>query len=103
MILVTVMYPEMPGESFNYDYFVQKHIPLVKSCLQDRGLKDVRLYRGVGAPGGGPPAYKILSLLSFDSLEQFQKGVAEQGEKIFGDRPNFTTIKPIFQVSEPIG
>jgi uncharacterized protein (TIGR02118 family) len=103
MILVSVMYPETAGEAFNYDYFVKNHIPLVKACLQNKGLRDVRVFRGLGAPDGGKPAYKVLSLLSFDSLDGFQQGVAEHGQKIFADRPNFTAISPIFQISEAIG
>jgi hypothetical protein len=30
MVLVSVMYPNEAGSSFNHEYYLQKHIPLVR-------------------------------------------------------------------------
>lgn len=35
MIRVSVMYPKQDGGEFNYDYYLQTHMPLVKERLGD--------------------------------------------------------------------
>ena len=103
MIVVSVTYPNSDGAKFDFDYFREKHMPLVRSLLSDSGLQDIKALRGVAAPGGGPATNQAVSLLSFASLDGFQSGIAKHGAAIFADRPNFTDIKPLFQINEPIG
>ncbi len=47
MVLVSVMYPSGSGASFDHDYYLQKHVPLVKERWNSMGLEEVRLMRGV--------------------------------------------------------
>jgi uncharacterized protein (TIGR02118 family) len=103
MIVVSVTYPNADNAKFDFDYFLNKHMPLIRGLLSDSGLEDLRALRGLSAPGGGPAAHRAVSLLSFASLEGFQSGIAKHGAAIFADRPNFTDIQPLFQVNEPIG
>ena len=64
MVLVSVMYPSEPESSFNLDYYLQTHIPLVRERWKPMGLEDMRLLRGVGTPDGTPPPLQVISLLS---------------------------------------
>jgi uncharacterized protein (TIGR02118 family) len=99
MILVSVMYPNSAGSTFDQSYYVQKHIPLVKERWTSLGLEDVRLIRAVGTPDGSPPPYQVIALLSFRSMEDFQKAAAH-GEEIFADIPKFTSVQPVIQINE---
>ena len=47
MVLVSVMYPNEAGSSFNHEYYLQKHIPLVRERWSPMGLVDERVVRGV--------------------------------------------------------
>lgn len=100
MILVSVLYP---SGAFNHDYYLKKHIPLVQARWQGMGLKEVRVLRGVGAPGGAAATYQVITLLTFSSLQDFQKCTAAHGEEIFADIPNFTSVQPVVQLNEPMG
>jgi uncharacterized protein (TIGR02118 family) len=100
MVLVTAMYPNEPGSSFNQDYYLQKHIPLVKERWGPMGLEDVRLVRGVGTADGNPAPYQVMALLSFRSMQDFQNAAGAHAQEILGDIPNFTSVLPIIQISE---
>jgi uncharacterized protein (TIGR02118 family) len=102
MVLVTVMYPNQSGSTFNHDYYLQKHIPLVKERWSSMGLDDIRLVRGVGTPDGSEPPYQVMALLSFRSMPEFQNAASAHAEELFADIPNFTNVQPVVQISEDL-
>lgn len=103
MILVTAMYPSRPGSKFDLDYYLQKHIPLVKQRWSSMGLEEVRLVKGLGTADGADPPYRIIALLFFRSMEDFQAAAAKHAPEILGDVANFTDAGPTLQISEVIG
>ena len=103
MIMVSVFYPNDPATKFDEDYYMRKHIPLVRERWGGMGLEDVRVLRGLGTPDGGTAPFRILALLTRTSTEALQRAAQAHGPEIFGDIPNFTNGKPVMQVSEPAG
>jgi uncharacterized protein (TIGR02118 family) len=104
MVRITVLYPNEPGKKFDHDYYVNRHMRLVRERLQGFGLVRTEVDRGVagGAPGA-PAPYVALGHVYFDALEGFQKGMGQHGKEIMGDIPNYTDIQPQIQISEIIG
>jgi uncharacterized protein (TIGR02118 family) len=102
MILVSVMYPNSSGSTFDHDYYLRKHIPLVKERWGRMDLENLRLVRGVGTPDGSPPPYQVMALLSFRSMEAYQKAAAAHAQEIFDDIPRFTSVQPVTQISEDL-
>lgn len=104
MIHVAVLYANEPGKKFNHDYYVNRHMKMVKDRLKDFGLVRTEVDRGVagGAPGSAAP-YVCVGHVYFNSMAEFQKGMGTHGAEIMGDIPNYTDIPPQFQVSEVIG
>ena len=100
MSIVTVMYPETEGKRFDLTYYMNTHMPLVASHGQDLSLLSYEVVRGVGAPGGGKPVYRVVARLKVNSLQTFQSGMEKHGREIMGDIPNFTDIQPVIQFSE---
>jgi len=96
------MYPNEPESSFNQDYYMQRHIPLVKERWNSMGLVDVRVVRGVGTPDGTPIPYQGMALLSFRSMQDFQNAAGAYAQEIFADIPNFTNVQPVVQISEDL-
>ena len=101
MIIVTVMYPESEGATFDMDYYMNKHLRMVGEKWSSMGMKGTRVLRGVagGEPGSVAP-YHVMVDVAFESLEAFHAAVGEHGEEIFGDIPNFTNITPVVQISD---
>lgn len=103
MIRVSVIYPTTEGKTFDYDYYANKHMQLVRERWGGMGLVKVEVDRGIagGAPGA-PAPYAAVGHVYFRSLEDFQKASRAHGKELFADVPNFTTITPQVQIGEII-
>jgi uncharacterized protein (TIGR02118 family) len=100
MIKVSVLYPNSAGSRFDMDYYLQKHIPMVRTKLGP-ALKAAAVEKGLsgGAPGT-PPTYIAIGHLLFDSVEAFQGAFGPHAEAIAADVPNYTNVQPVIQISE---
>jgi len=100
MIRVSVVYPRTEGESFDMDYYVNKHMPMVRDRCGE-ALKGMSILEGLaGGQPGEPPAYVCVGSLNFDSVEAFQGAFGPHMAEIMGDIPNYTKIAPQIQISE---
>ena len=104
MIRVSVLYPSEAGKKFDHDYFVNKHMKLVRERLTGFGLVRTEVDKGKagGAPGAGAP-FTAIGHVYFGTLEEFQKGMGQHGKEIMADLANYTNIQPQVQISEIIG
>lgn len=103
MIKVTVMYPNDPDKKFDFDYYQNKHIPMVAGLLAPGGLIRVELEKGIsGTDPNSPPMYVAVGSLYFNTLEEVHAAFSTHGRAIMGDIPNYTDIKPAFQIGEVI-
>lgn len=99
-VKVSVSYPNGEGKTFDIDYYVNKHIPMVAKLLGEP-LKSVEVEKGIGsaAPGSTAPSAGV-GIMYFDSVEDFGKAFGPNADTIMGDLPNFTNIEPVIQISE---
>ncbi len=101
MIVVTVMYPQEEGATFDMDYYLTTHLALVGDKWGSMGMKGARVLKGVGGgEPGSPPPYQVMAVVDFESMEAFQAAVGAHGDEIFGDIPNFTNTTPVVQISD---
>lgn len=100
MIRVSVLYPKTDGARFDWSYYLDSHIPLVRNKL-GAALKSIAVEQGLagGAPGS-PPAYEALAHLTFESVEVFQTAFAAHAAEIMSDIPKYTSIEPTIQISD---
>ena len=103
MIVVSVMYPANSSGKFDRDYYLQKHMPLVRERWSGMGMQKVQILQGAGTPDGADPPYRVITLLSFGSMQEFQEAAGAHAGELFADIPNFTDTQPIIQISEEIG
>ena len=100
MIKLSVLYPNGEGKTFDMDYYLNKHIPLVSRVL-GTSLKGATVEKGLGggSPGSKAP-YFAMGNLYFDTMESFQNSFGANAETLVGDIPNFTNGEPVVQISE---
>ncbi len=100
MIKVSVLYANGEGKTFDMDYYLNKHIPLVGGLLGD-AVKGASIEKGLagGAPGSVAP-FATMSNLYFETVGAFQNSFGPNVDQIMGDLPNFTNIEPTIQISE---
>lgn len=101
MIRVSVMYPKQEGGEFNYEYYLEKHMPLVKDRLGDALIK-MEVYKGLSGAGGAAETYVTVACLFLESVEAFGGAFGPHAEEIMGDIPNFTNIEPTVQIEDQL-
>jgi uncharacterized protein (TIGR02118 family) len=100
MIKVSVFYPNTADIKFDMDYYLTRHMPMVKQKL-GAACKGMAVDEGLGGVAPGERAtYQAVAHLSFDSVEAFQAAFAPHAQEIMGDIPNYTNAQPIVQISK---
>ena len=96
-IEVTVLYPNDEDATFNVDYYLSTHMPLVSDNWKDHGLRGWRVLQFQPGADGTKPAYSIQATLMFDGPEDLQKALSSpEASNVFGDVPNFSNKSPVF-------
>lgn len=100
-MIVSVVYPKTETSSFDHEYYLRQHMPLVQRLWGGHGMTGARVMRGTGSLGGGP-AYEIITLLDFPDRETFLKAAGAHADEIMEDVPKFTDIRPIIQFNDTV-
>ena len=100
MIKVSVLYPNQPGSTFDMDYYLGNHIPLLQRLLAG-AMTEVTVDQGIGGMMPGSPApFLAVGHLMFESLAGFQQAFAPHAAAIMADIPKYTNTQPTVQISE---
>ncbi len=100
-MIVSVLYNLQEGQTFDVDYYLKTHIPLLQELFQSSGLKSAQVLQGTGSPAGAAPV-KIIALLEFATEGGFQEAIAKHGDRVLGDIPNFTQAQPSIQFNRKL-
>ena len=100
MIKVSVFYPNKEGARFDMDYYLQKHMPMVRQKMAS-AMKGMGVEQGIsGGVPGAPLPYRVIAFMTFDSMEAYQAAFGAHAQSIMADVPNYTDLQPIVQISE---
>jgi uncharacterized protein (TIGR02118 family) len=102
MVSVSILYPDAPGERFDMEYYLERHMPISIGRLSAHpGFRGVSVERGVAAPqSGSPPVYVAICRFLFTSAEDFVAAFMPHADVLQADIANYTTIAPIIQFSD---
>jgi len=99
MIKISVLYKNSPDAQFNFDYFMNSHINLLKSVVGDK-VKSMAVEQGMGGSAPGSPApFVAMAHLYFETMQDFEASMAAGAEAIMNDIPNYTNCEPVIQIS----
>ena len=71
MIRVSILYPNTPGHRFDFEHYLNVHMPEAERRL-GAALKGMSVERGLtGTAPDLPPAYTAMCHLLFDSVDAF--------------------------------
>ncbi|MBS0341486.1 MAG: EthD family reductase [Proteobacteria bacterium] len=100
MIKVSVIYPNDEGSTFDMDYYLGTHIPLCQKLLGTALLK-AEVDEGLSgtAPDSRAPFVAAVHMY-FESTAAFYEAFGPNAKAIRSDVPNYTSIKPMTQVSK---
>ena len=103
MIKVTVLYPNEEGKKFDHSYWTTTHLNLVQSLLGPMGLVNGEMEKGIsGTAPTAPAPFVAIAHLYFNTVEELHAAFIANASAIMADIPNYTEIKPQFQISETL-
>lgn len=73
MIKISVFYPNKEGARFDMDYYLQKHMPMVRQKMAG-AMKGMGVEQGIsGGMPGAPLSYRVIAHMTFDSMEAIRR------------------------------
>jgi uncharacterized protein (TIGR02118 family) len=103
MIRMSVMYPATPGSTFDWDYYLFKHITLLRQKMKGNGMLKFEVDRGVGSfPPGTPTRYHAIAHLFFESPAVMEDAMSAVGPELMADIPHYYSGEVVTQVSAVI-
>ncbi|TGO28237.1 hypothetical protein BPAE_0030g00230 [Botrytis paeoniae] len=96
-VIVTVIYPKTETSTFDMDYYMKTHMPLVQEKWGPYGLKNWTVTKLDESAG-----YSVQALLWFESKEAWAKAGEAEGPTIMGDVPKFSSEKPLLVFGEEV-
>lgn len=94
---VTILYPNKEGAKFDYNYYVNKHIPMTAMLFG----QEIQILKGVPSPVG-PPPFLCTCRIPVKSLDEFVAKMTEEGAALVADVPNYTNVEAVIQFEEVI-
>ena len=88
--LMAIYYQPQEGEAFDEEYYVKKHLPLVKRTLP--GVVGTYYAKGMPTPTGEKPPVVGIGIVAWEDMELFRQDMASREvQKIRDDHPNYCT------------
>src|ERR1700754_3698925 len=97
---ISVLYAGGEGKTFDWNYYLSKHVPLVKNLLGD-SVKVISVDKGIaGVAPNSPATYVAMFHMYFETISAYRNSFGPNADKIRKDIPNYTNIQPVVQISE---
>ena len=96
---ITVLYPNTPGVTFDFAYYLEHHATLIKRLYGD-SIAKLELRRGGATPDGSPAPFVAVINIWIEDQAAFDSAGARHGATLIADVPNFTNTMPTIQIDE---
>jgi len=102
MFNISSIYRIKDGYEFNFNYYLNKHMPRsIELLSRAKGFKGVSVERGIDIDEPKiESSYVAMCHYYFESLEDFMAAFGPHAEELQGDIANYTNIEPTIQISE---
>jgi len=100
MIRVSVIYSIQENADFNFEYYLNQHMPLVEKLYSEFGLKSWQVDEGKSLSSKHPAPTVAAAYMFFDSIDSVKAAFKNKGAEVMEDTKNFTNIEPSVTISE---
>ena len=98
---VQAVYPITEGATFDYDYYVKTHLPLVEEHFRPHWMSAVSASKGDASGPDVPPAYFAIATMTFPDGDALNAALGAAGP-VLADIPKFTTCAPVLLIGTGI-
>lgn len=99
---VTVLFPKTPDATFDMDYYVGQHMPMVLEKFTPYGCKGWRVARILENAQGGDLPFQVVCTMEFETPDQPKEAFAKEGKDV-GNVDKFTNVKPVVMFADVAG
>jgi len=100
MIKLCIQYPAAAGTFFDFDYYIDVHMPMADRLLKEHGFLGYEIQRCTTTVGGDDPEFLCITQLTLNSLEELRRGMQAHGAELSADFARYTDIEPVATVTE---
>ena len=98
MQCVTIVYPNKDGATFNFDYYLNQHIPMAVKLFGN----GIEVRKGISSQTGPSVPYVCICRIRINSLPEYLAIMTQDGGELIADVPNYTNIEPVVQIDEVV-
>lgn len=100
MVKIGSFYPNGEGATFDMKYYCEVYVPLLQEWFGE-ALKKVVVDQGIyGGEPDAPPFFRAMGQFYFETEEEGVHAYFSNLSRMELERPKFTNIKPILQISQ---
>ena len=102
MFNISSIYEKKDDYSFDFDYYLNKHMPMSIGLLSKaKGFKGVSVEQGIDIEEPKiESSYIAMCHYYFETLEDFMAAFTPHAEVLQSDIKNYTNIEPTIQINE---
>lgn len=100
--VLTVLFPNSDGATFDFDYYINHHVPLVLD-IYGKSIRRYEVIKPSEGLGGSKPPYIAITNIWIADEEAYAAASRNAREKFGPDIPNFTNVTPTGQTGELYG
>ena len=97
---IQVLYPISDDTNFDFEYYVDKHLPLVGETMGAH-IENVLVTKGIAGGPGVPPSYYAIATITFKNQSEMDLAMSNIDTAV-NDIPNFTNTKPVMLIGEVV-
>jgi len=102
MKCINVLYPAKDNDSFDFEFYVRRHVPLIQDIL-GKSLHRIEVRKGVTAnDGSSAPGYTCVISIWIADWPAYEKAIAARASELIAEVPLFTKVMPVMQIDEVI-
>jgi uncharacterized protein (TIGR02118 family) len=95
-----VLYPIAKETNFNYEYYFEKHMKLVKDTFGDH-LDSTLVTKGIASGPNKPAVYYAIATMIFKNQSAMDLALSK-ASVVMEDIPNYTNTDPVMLIGEVI-
>jgi uncharacterized protein (TIGR02118 family) len=102
MIKLCIQYPSDGSSFFDFNYYLDVHLPMAEQLLRDFGFQGYEVQRCTATISGDAPEFLCITQIEFSSLDELRQGMQAHGAELSADFARYTDSKPVATVTEVI-
>lgn len=99
MKCITVLYPLKGNETFDFDFYKRRHVPLMQDIL-GKSLHRIEVRRGTAGADGKDPQFTCVVSILISDWTGYEKAMATRTQELLDEVPLFSKVMPIIQIDE---